>query len=362
MKTCQVLTLSAVLGLTACSRTPLPASNAATAEQPSEFIRIAAADRAPLPDAEPVAARIAFDEDHTARVSAPLAGRVNQIMVHVGQHVRAGEPLASLASPDLAAATSDMKKAAADAHLKASTLARASLLSEAGVMARKDFEAASNDSEQSEAELERARQRLRALGASGQAAGALVLTTPVAGTVVERQINPGQEVRPDLPAPLFIVSNLDHLWLVADVPEQLALALKAGQTVQFEVDALPGKEFMARVEYVGEMVDPNTRRIPVRCVLTNADHQLRPEMFARVRFQVGQAQGGVPLPNEAIVVDGRDEYVFVRDKAGSYTPKRVHVARRGPVTSYLDSGVEAGEQVVVAGALLLKAQAGHDVR
>ncbi|WP_395407383.1 efflux RND transporter periplasmic adaptor subunit [Pseudoduganella sp. UC29_106] len=360
MKIRHLLTLSAALAVSACSRAPLPASQAAV--QPAEFIRVAAADSAPLPEAEPIAARIAFDEDHTARVSAPLAGRVSRIMVQTGQHVRAGEALANVASPDLAAAASDEKKAVADARLKSSALARAQLLFDAGVMASKDLEAASSDSAQSAAELERARQRLQALGASGAAAGALVLTSPVSGTVVDRQINPGQEVRPDLPAPLFIVSNLDQLWLIADVPEQMALELRIGQAVQFEADALPGKQFMARIAYIGEMVDPNTRRIPVRCVLANDDHRLRPEMFARVRFQGGQGQAGIPLPNEAIVVDGRDEYVFVRVKADGYARKRVHVARRGPVTSYLDSGVAAGEQVVVAGALLLKAQAGNDVR
>jgi cobalt-zinc-cadmium efflux system membrane fusion protein len=283
-------------------------------------------------------------------------------MVQVGQRVRAGQTLATLASPDLAAATSDMKKAAADEHLKASALSRARLLFEAGVLARKDLEAASNDSDQSAAELERARQRLRALGASGDAASALVLSSSVSGTVVDRQINPGQEVRPDLPAPLFIVSNLDHLWLIADVPEQLALSLKPSQTVQFEVDAMPGKQFNARITYVGELVDPNTRRIPVRCVLTNTDHLLRPEMFARVRFQSDEALAAIPLPNEAIVVEGREDYVYVHDKVHGYTRRRVHVARRGPTTSYLDSGVEAGEQVVVSGALLLKAKVSNDVR
>lgn len=362
MKTIHILTLSAVLGLTSCSRAPLPASPASAAEHPqSDFIRTAPADNAPLPEEEPIAARIAFDEDHTARISAPLAGRVSQIMVRLGQQVRAGQTLATLASPDLATATSDVKKAAADARLKDIALSRARLLFEAGVLARKDFEAASNDSEQSAAELERARLRLRALGGGGDATSALLLSTALPGTVVDRQINPGQEVRPDLPAPLFIVSNLDHLWLIADVPEQLALTLKPSQHVKFEVDALPGKQFTASVAYVGEMVDPATRRIPVRCALANPDHLLRPEMFARVRFQGDAVQSGIPVPNEALVVDGRDEYVFVSNKGG-YTRKRVHVARRGPVTSYLDNGIEAGEPVVVAGALLLKAEAGKDVR
>lgn len=361
MKYFHFLTLSGLLALSACSRAPLPAAHAAAA-QPSEFIRVMPAVSAPLPEAEPVAARIAFDEDHTARVSAPLAGRVSRIMAQPGQHVRAGQPLAVLASPDLAAASADEKKAASDARLKQSALARARLLFDAGVMARKDLEAASSDSEQSAAELERSRQRLHALGASAAASGDLALASPVAGTVVDRQINPGQEVRPDLAAPLFIVSNLDQLWLVADVPEQLAMSLAVGQEVRVDVDALPGKQYTARIAYVGEMVDPNTRRIPVRCVLANGEHKLRPEMFARVHFQGAQGQGGIPVPNEAIVVDGHDEYVFVQGKSNGYERKRVHVARRGPVTSYLDSGVEAGQRLVVAGALLLKAEAAQDVR
>ncbi len=106
--------------------------------------------------------------------------------------------------------------------------------------------------------------RLRNLQASGHQNRKFVLRAPIAGTVVERHANPGQEVRPDLEAPLFLVSDVSHLWILVDLPKHSLANVHVGQTVAVETDTFPEQRFTATVERIGVAVDPVTRRVQVR--------------------------------------------------------------------------------------------------
>ncbi|MBN8764579.1 MAG: efflux RND transporter periplasmic adaptor subunit [Thiobacillus sp.] len=124
----------------------------------------------------------------------------------------------------------------------------------------------------------------------------LILRAPLGGVVVERQANPGTEVRPDAATPLFILSDLRHLWLDIDLPEQAAALARPGAAVNFTVEAFPDENFSARIEQAGAMVDPATRRIPVRALVDNADGRLKPEMFARATLSQPRAATVIRLP------------------------------------------------------------------
>lgn len=329
----------------------------------SAFLKIAQAQAQPMPLADAVAAKIAYDETRTSRIASPVLGRVVSATVEVGDSVRAGQALAQLDSPDLATAQADLRKALADEERKRLALERARQLSGAGVLARRDLENADADFRQADAETRRARQRVRNLNAEGAADGRFALRAPIAGTVSDKQMNPGQEVRPDQAAPLIVVSDLRHVWALADVPERLAVGLHRGQGVLVEADAWPGRSFQARVERIGVAVDPVTRRVQVRCELDNLDGALKPDMFVRVAF-LADAQGkqGVRLPNTALLTEGQYSSVFVEAAPGAFRKRRVAVAVGGAENSYVADGLASGERVVVEGALLLNAEAASHAR
>ncbi|WP_458542040.1 efflux RND transporter periplasmic adaptor subunit [Ramlibacter sp.] len=322
------------------------------------FLRIAPVDTQSLPVAEPVAGRIAYDENVTSRIASPVQGRVTAQRVEVGDSVRAGQLLAELDSPDLAGAQADERKAAADEERKRLALARARMLVDADVLARKDLENADADYRQADAEARRARQRIANLHARGGVDGRFGLRAPIAGVVTDRQLNIGQEVRPDQANPLLVISDLRHLWAIADVPEGVAAALHPGQTVLVETDAFRERSFRGRIGRIGVAVDPVTRRVQVRCELDNPDGALKPDMFARIAF-VSADTGAevVPVPNTALVTEGLYTYVFVEHGRGSFEKRRVRVALGGAARSYIDAGLHARERVVTEGALLLNAEA-----
>lgn len=321
------------------------------------YLKIATVDAGMLPVAEPVAGRIAYDETRTSRIASPVLGRVTGQRVEIGDSVRAGDLLAELDSPELAAAQADARKADADEERKRLALARARMLLDADVLARKDYESADADYRQADAEARRARQRIANLHARAAVDGRFGLRAPIAGIVADKQINVGQEVRPDQPNPLLVISDLRHVWAIADVPERVAAGLKRGQAVSVATDAWPGQAMRGTIDRIGVAVDPVTRRVQVRCALDNADGRLKPDMFARIAFlQDGGAANALALPNTALFTDGDDTYVYVQRAAGTFEKRRVHVALGGAQRSFVDAGLRPRERIVTEGALLLNAE------
>ena len=321
------------------------------------YLKVAAVDADVLPVAEPVAGRIAYDETRTSRIASPVLGRVTGLRVEIGDSVRAGDLLAELDSPDLAGAQADARKADADVERKRLALARARMLLDADVLARKDFENADADYHQADAEARRARQRIANLHAGSAVDGRFGLRAPIAGIVADKQINVGQEVRPDQANPLLVISDLRRVWAIADVPERVAAVLKRGQAVSVETDASPGQSVRGTIDRIGVAVDPVTRRVQVRCVLDNPDGRLKPDMFARIAFLDGSGTAhALALPNSALFTDGDDTYVYVQRAAGTFEKRRVHVALGGQQRSFIDTGLQPRERIVTEGALLLNAE------
>ena len=253
-------------------------------------IKVAPVEEAPLPLAEPLNARITYDENVTARVSSPIAGRVVRLYAAQGDAVKSGDPLVALDSPELAAAVADLEKAVSDEARKKAAFERTAKLLESDVLPRKDFENARAEYDQARAEARRAALRLRNLGPAPGARGAeYALRSPVAGVVADRRVNPGMQVRPDLPDPLFTITDPTRLWVVIDLPERALGKVQPGRPVAIEVDAYPGERFEATVAWVGEVVEPATRRVPVRCTLANPTGASSPRCTRARRFSPSTA-------------------------------------------------------------------------
>jgi len=322
------------------------------------YLRIEPVVKLPVPLLEPLNGRIAYDEDHTARISTPVAGRVLKIAVQAGDRVAAGQPLLWLDSPEYAQALADLRRADSDARTKQAALSRAQTLFNGGVLARKDLEGTENDSQAAHAEAERARSRFHNLNPDFSMTGGFALRAPLSGIVTERQANPGSEARPDAPAPLFVISDPTHLWAVAELPEKDLDKVRVSQQVAIEVDAYPGQRFSGRVRGIGDVLDPVTRRVIVRCQVDNPERRLKPEMFAHI-VPESTEQRLPQVPNAALVSEGLHTFVFVETSPGIIQKRAIELAYRGHEVSFASAGLDAGERLVVSGALLLNAELGN---
>lgn len=297
--------------------------------------------------------RMAWDEDHTARVYAPYAGRIERIHVVVGQAVRRGQALADVSSSDIGQAQADLHKAEADQRVARAAAERARELAEAGVMARKDLQQAEADLARSNAEAGRTRARLAQYGVSANAVTqGLTLSSPLDGIVVERNINTKAEVRNDVQGlPLFTISDPGTLWVNLDVDETELAALKTGQVVALRAAAWPDESFPATVTSVSESVDANSRTVKVRAKVANAEHKLKAEMF--VTAAVSRPSNLPTVPSDAVLLKGDRLCVFVETAPGRFERREVKARSGGPRAWLVTQGLVAGDKVVVGGALYL---------
>lgn len=304
-------------------------------------------------------ARFVWNEDRTQRIYPAFAGRVDRIVADVGQPVRPGSVLALVASPDFGAAQADTAKAQADMRLAQRALARQRELFEAGVIARKDLEQAEADAARAQAEVQRAEARTRLYGGQGGVDQRLALTASINGVVVERNLTPSQELRPDQSGngvpPLFVVSDPSSLWVTIDARESEVDALRPGASFELLVPTLPGQTFKGRVMAAGDFIDPATRTLRVRGIIDNPQRKLKAEMLATARV-TRNLPDSVVVPAGAIKLEGTRHSVIVQVEPGVFESREVGVLHQGQTQALISSGLKAGEQVVSENMLLVARQ------
>lgn len=363
------LAISGVLALGACGRKP----EAPARQEPSvKGTMVVFPDNAgalPGVAVEPVRrgaervlelpGRLVWNEDRTVRVGSPFSGRVTRILVEPGDTVKAGQPLALLSSADFGAAQADVRKAAADAALAAKALARQRELFDAGIVAQKELEQAQADAARASADMQRAQAALRQAGAGPAAAGAgpdgFALRAPIDGLVVERNINPGMELRPDQPpsAPLFLLTDPNELWAQLDAAEADLALFKPGDTVTLSSTAYPGEAFPARVVKIADYVDPAARSVKVRLAVPNPQRRLKAEMFVTARIDAAGFDG-VAVPAKAVFLADNHHYVFVKSGAHGFDRREVKLGASLPGVTEVVAGLEPGAEVVTDGNLYLQ--------
>lgn len=304
-------------------------------------------------------ARLVWNEDRTQRLYPAYQGRVSAIRVDTGQAVKPGTVLAQFASPDFGAAQADASKARADMQLARKALERQRELHDAGIVARKDLEQAETDAARAQAELARAQARTAMYGGGSGVDQHLALVAGVAGTVVERNLNPGQEVRPEQSGPgvppLFVVSDPSTLWVQIDARESEAGTLRPGAEFALTIPALPNQRFTGHVMTTGDFIDPVTRTIKVRGVVPNPERKLKAEMLATALFE-RTLSAGVVIPASALMLRGARHSVFVQVQPGVFEAREVVIGHEGPKQVIVARGLEVGEQVVSGNMLLLARQ------
>jgi cobalt-zinc-cadmium efflux system membrane fusion protein len=305
-----------------------------------------------------VTGRLVWDENATVRVFPPVSGRVVAIAADLGAWVRKGDRLATLASPDFGQAQADAARAAADLRAAARTLERVRQLLDRGAAARKDLDQAEADADRARAEEARTRTRLKLWGGdraeTGQVDQAFALASPMSGLVVERNLNPGQEVRSDGTTPLFVVSDPHRLWVLLDVTERDLSEVSAGSGITIHTPAFPDQEFKGTLDTLGAALDPVTRTIHARGRVDNADSLLKAEMYVSVDVQQHASGPQLAVPARAVVEDGAYRFLFVEEKPGTYRRTAVSLGREQDGWVPVLAGVQGQARVVTEGSLLLE--------
>jgi len=351
----------AALPLTACkSSAPPPAE----ATQPANAgIETTIAHSQQSTDYLDIPARISADPSHVVRIFPPASGRMLGLRVLPGQEVKKGDPIATLQSPDIAAARADFEKAKIEVLRSDRALTRGKLLLQHEVLSQSDYYELEAADQTAHSELERSRQRIHELGFSEDGTSdEIALRAPISGVVLDIGTAAGEMQRSlDNATPIATIANIDSVWIVGDIFERDLSSIKPGREVEIRVPAYPDLKLSGRVTNIGDALDPNTHTLKLRVVLPNPKHTLKADMFATIRVP-GAARYAFILPSTAVLHEGDKTSVFVQNTSGKYDQRPVTIGRTFESGSVKNievlTGINDGEKVVTVGGALLRPTSG----
>ena len=334
----------------------------------SAGIQVSPAKSAPKRSSVTAAGTVEFSPSRVARVGPVVDGRVVLLKVDPGQRVKAGDVLATMQSVQVGHARADylaaqMKRAQADRERD-----RQAYLADSGATSSRELLAAQTAKELADLEARTAAERLRAVGGYAydldldggippSPSSSIALTTPLGGVVLDVNARVGQPVSPS--DTLFVVGEIDKVWLVVDVYERDLAKVHSGDAVRASVLAYPDRGFDGRVDYVGGIVDPTRRAVAARIVLDNPEMVLRPGMSVTARIlhdDASDAGVSVWAPSSALTsIDGQP-FVFVEKKAGHYELRAVERGDEVESEVEITKGLAAAEPIVTAGTFVLKSE------
>ncbi len=298
-------------------------------------------------------AHVEADPARIAKITPPLPGRVVTLHSHFGAEVERNAALITLDSPELVAAQTELLNAQVALTQAQRDFRRQQDLASHGIQAQAELEHGQTAEQLAQQEVGRARTRLRLLGMPGGSIGrAMTLRSPIHGRVVEMNVAVG-EFHSDLAQPMMIIADLSTVWVTADVQERDLARVTVGMQARAELAAYPGAPLSGQVLYIGDLLDPATRTLPVRIAFDNADRRLHPGMFARVTFDES-ARPEVVVPQPAIVLQGDANYVYVELSPWVFERRAVSLGSPAGNDTIVREGVRAGERIVVTNAVLLQ--------
>ncbi|MEO8295361.1 MAG: efflux RND transporter periplasmic adaptor subunit, partial [Gemmatimonadota bacterium] len=307
-------------------------------------VTFAVATLGPLERDVRTVAQVTYDETRVASIATKVDGWVEQLYVNaIGQPVRRGDPLFSLYSPMIMTAEQDLLLArqlennVADGTPDAVTGAAALTAS-----ARRRLEYW----DVPEAEVER-------LLRSGTVSRSVILRSQVSGVVIEKPVLLGQRIMAG--DPVYRVADLSTVWVEGEVFERDLPAIRIGQPVTAELQALPGITHTGTITYISPMLNPDTRTATVRVVLSNGRLELKPGMYATLRFTTSGAPG-LSIPRSAVLVTGERALAFFKRADGSFEPRQVTLGRTTDERVEVLSGLVAGDSVVTSATFLVDAE------
>jgi len=303
---------------------------------------------------------VAYNAFKTTPVISQVGGPVSRILVVPGEHVKEGQAMLDVSSPDYSQLLDAYLKAADSQRLASKNFARAQELYAHHAIAERDLEQAESDRNQAQADLNAAEQGMKILGikdpsrlAAAPSSAQIPVLAPINGEVVERLVSPGQVVQAGQ-TQAFTISDLSTVWVLANVYQADLAYVKSGDDVVVQTDAYPGS-FHGKISYVSPALDPNTRTLQARIIVDNPGEKLKRDMYCTVTVTAGSISNVVAVPDSSVLRDDNNQpFVYVSTSANQFGRRDVDLGESQNGQTRILKGLSVGEKVVGDGSLFLQ--------
>lgn len=300
---------------------------------------------------------VSFNENDVVNIFPRVSGQVVETKVTVGDNIHKGQVLAVIHSADVAGNYSDLTGAVASEMIAKRELDNTKMLYDNGISSQKDYDEALENYKIAQAAKEKAEILYKINSQNnGNKSGTSVITSPIDGYVVQKNVTVGTFVRPDMGNNLFTISNLETVWVYANVYEADVPKIKEGNTAKVSLVSYPGKVFDGEIQKVSDVLDSSSKSIGARIVIKNENKLLKPQMFANIQVQNRALAGGsiqaVCVPSSSLIMQDGKMYVVVYRNEHEMFVKEVKILQEAGTVTYIQ-GIDAGDIIISKNQLLI---------
>ena len=305
----------------------------------------------PVRDELTLSGQIASDGDQTVKVYPLVGGVVEQLSVELGDHVTKGQVLAVIRSGEIADLQNQSSSAGTDLDIARKNLAVLEDQYTAGLASERDVTLARKELQKARGNVGKSRKQLSVYGVSPD--GTYALRAPISGFITEKNVTDRMQFNADNVGNLFTVSNLDNVWIMANVFESDISRVRQGFAADVTTLSYPDQHFSGRIDKVFNVLDPESKVMKVRVRLPNPGYLLKPEMYAQIKVSTTGTDRMLAVPAQSVIFDKDRNFVLVFKDRRHIETREVKVAKTVGETAYVQTGLQDGERIIARNQLLV---------
>jgi membrane fusion protein, heavy metal efflux system len=295
--------------------------------------------------------KISFNEDKVARVFPLAGGFVRDLYVELGDYVKKGQTMAIIRSPEIAGFTKEGVEAESQVRLAEKNAQVAAELYKSGNISEVELINSQKELENAKGELARIQAVLDMYGAGS--GSTYPIKSPVSGVIVQKNIALNMELRTEDISPVFIVGDLDDVWVMANIYESDITKIKEGYNAEVTTIPYPEKIFRGKIDKIFSLMDAESKVVKARVTLRNQDFELKPEMFANVKVSYNESVKKMTIPSSALIFDKSRYFVMIYKADDDIETREVTVYKDTGEVTYIESGLKEGEKIMTRFQLLV---------
>jgi cobalt-zinc-cadmium efflux system membrane fusion protein len=295
--------------------------------------------------------KVTYNEDKVVKVYPLVGGNVEDLKVELGDYVQKGQILAVIRSSEIANFENQLITAQSNLIVAQKNLSVAEDMFESGLNSERDLVMARKELQNSESELTRIQEVLHIYGVGKKSL--YTVKAPISGFIIEKNVTENMQFRSDNTDNLFTISNVDEVWTVANVFESDINKVKLGYEAEITTISYPDQVFKGKVDKIFNALDPQSRVMKIRIRMQNKDFKLKPEMFANVTIRYNEDKQMLEIPADDVIFDKNKYFVMLYKSKCDIETREVKPYKIVAGRAYIDSGLQAGENVLSRNKLLV---------
>jgi membrane fusion protein, heavy metal efflux system len=295
--------------------------------------------------------KITADNSKMIEVFPVVGGSVTQVFVELGDYVKKGQLLATIRSAEVAGFEKELEDAKVDVIVTKNNLKVTHEMYDGKLKTERELIEAQSECDKAVSQLQRIEEIYKIYNIKK---GAIYeVRSPINGFVIQKNINQDMLLRSDKSDNIFDIAEIEDVWAIANVNESDISQVKVGINAEINTLSYPDKPFYGKVDKIYNIIDPETKAMKARVSLNNEAYLLKPEMRASIKLSYLEDFQAIAIPSQAIVFDKSKYYVMVFHSKNNVETRQIELLRKIDQTTYVSSGLKAGEKVLISNQLLV---------